>query len=287
MKISVVVTCYNEGSDLIKAVRSVQAQTYCCYELIIVKDFCDHQETIKVCHKLESEGIRVIYADSNVGVSVTRNMGISLATGDIIYTVDADDELPENALEVIVDAFSSNPQADVVFGDYKIIEGDSTRIVDCSILVENNNDNMLRIDSFLSCGVLPYGQNAIKREVAIRYPFSERYSFGCQDYELQLRMLEQGVSFVYVPHVLYKWYRKPTGINSSKRNAVSYDMCMYEHLETVAPFISRSYLFSLCKSFNDKAKFRGYFLTYAPKWCKWLSWLPLPLLSRLQRFINE
>lgn len=287
MRFSVIVTCYNEGWELLRAVRSVQAQTYQCYELIVVKDWNNHKATLDVCHQLEQEGIRVIYAHSNVGVSITRNMGISEATGDIVYTVDGDDELPENALEILVSIFSSNPSAEVVFGDYEIVEEDKVRVVNCSLLVENIENNELKMDRFLSCGVLPIGQNATRREVAVKHPSLERYSFGCQDYELQLRMLEEGVKFVYVPAILYRWYKKTTGINSSKRNAESFDMCMYEHLDTVAPFISRRYLFELCKSYNDRAKFRRYFVLYAPKWCRWFYWLPWPILVKLKRFANE
>ena len=83
---SVIITCYNEGLELRRAVESVRRQTYTDYEIIVVKDFSDHAETLQVCRELEQEGIQVLYAEKNVGVSITRNMGIAEAKGDYIYT---------------------------------------------------------------------------------------------------------------------------------------------------------------------------------------------------------
>ena len=86
MIFSIIITCYNEGLELRRAVESVRRQTYTDYEIIVVKDFSDHAETLQVCRELEQEGIQVLYAERNVGVSITRNMGIAEAKGDYIYT---------------------------------------------------------------------------------------------------------------------------------------------------------------------------------------------------------
>lgn len=281
---SVIITCFNEGEDLRRAVESVRRQTFTDYEIIVVKDYSGHKETLKVCRELENEGLKVLYAESNVGVSVTRNMGIAAANGDIVYTVDGDDELPEDALEILSDAFDKNPNADVIFGNYELIEGGNKKIVDCSALVDDKNT--LRIAKFFSCGVLPVGQNAARKRVAIDHPSSEKYSFGCQDYEMQIRMLKAGVKFVYTPHVLYTWYRKPTGVNSSKRNAESFDECMYEHRDFVAPYIGKRYLLGLLKSHGNKEEYCRYFRQYAPRWCRWATILPFPLLTKFARFVK-
>lgn len=281
---SIIITCYNEGLELRRAVESVRRQTYTDYEIIVVKDFSDHAKTLQVCRELEQEGIQVLYAEKNVGVSITRNMGIAEAKGDYIYTVDGDDELPVDALEHITRTFEENPNADVVFGNYELIEGEDNRVVDCSILVGGNN--MLRIDKFFKSRILPIGQNATLREVAIQYPLAIAYSFGCQDYELQVRMLKSGVKFVHSPHVLYRWYKKPTGINSSKRNADSLDMCMYEHLDFVAPYLGCRYLLQLCKQNNDAESYRKYFVQHAPRWCKWARILPFRLMIKFGRFVK-
>lgn len=276
--ISVILTCYNEGLELRRAVESVRKQTYLDYEIIVVKDFSEHAETLRVCQELEQEGITVLYADTNVGVSVTRNMGIAFAKGDYIYTVDGDDELPTDALEHIVHAFKNNPNADVVYGDYELIENDITKQVSFS----NKIVSMETIYNTRLLGMLP-ARKSILDELG---GYSEKYSFGCQDFELQVRMLKNGVNFLYTPHVLYRWYKKPTGINSSKRNAESLDMCMYEHLDFVAPYIGHRYLLQLCKQNNDATNYCKYFARYAPTWCKWVRILPFRLSTKFGRFVK-
>ena len=284
MKFSVIITCYNEGAELLRAVRSVQDQTYTDFEIIVVKDFSAHQATLDACKQLEAEGIRVLYADTNVGVSVTRNMGIAVATGEFTYTLDGDDELPADALAVIADAFDKYPEADVLFGNYELIENGISTIVDCSSVIKSGK--YLRIADLISTNILPIGQNVSRKRVAIDNPSSRSYSFGCQDFELQLRMLENDVKFVYIPHTLYRWYKKSTGINSSLKNAQSLDMCYYEHMPSVAPFLSHRYVLSLCKQFQDVERYRFYFHQYAPSWCRWAKYFPFPILVKFQRFVK-
>ena len=276
--ITIIITCYNEGLELRRAVESVRKQTYLDYEIIVVKDFSEHAETLRVCQELEQEGITVLYADTNVGVSVTRNMGIAIAKGDYIYTVDGDDELPNDALEHIVHVFENNPNADVLYGDYELISDDITERVS----FPNMTVSMKTLYDMRLLGMLPARKSILDKLGG----YSEKYSFGCQDFELQVRMLKNGVNFVYVPHVLYRWYKKPTGINSSLRNAESLDMCMYEYRDFVAPYIGHRYLLQLCKQNNDADNYRKYFAQYAPCWCRWARLLPFRLMTKFGRFVK-
>lgn len=276
---SIIITCYNEGVELRRAVDSVRKQTYTDYEIIVVKDFSAHEETLRVCKELEQEGVRVLYADSNVGVSVTRNMGITTAKGEYIYTVDGDDELPTDALLHIAHTFENNPDADVIYGDYELIENE----IQETISFKGKSISMANLYSSKLYGQLPMCRTVVNQLNG----FSERYSFGCQDFELQVRLLKYGAKFVYTPHTIYRWYKKPTGINSSKRNAESLDMCMYEHRDFVASYIGHRYLLQLCKQNNDADSYRKYFAQYAPNWCKWARILPFRLMTKFERFVKS
>ncbi len=275
---SIIITCYNEGLELRRAVESVRRQTYTDYEIIVVKDFSDHAETQQVCRELEQEGIQVLYAEKNVGVSLTRNMGIAAAKGDYIYTVDGDDELPADALEHIARTFEENPDADVIYGAYELIENDIRETISFlgkSISMANLYSSKL------------YGQLPMRRTIMNQLGgFNEEYSFGCQDFELQVRLLKHGARFVYTPYIIYQWYKKPTGINSSQRNAESFDKCMYEHRDFVAPYINHHYLLGLCKQNNDADSYRKYFAQYAPCWCQWARILPFRLMTKFGRFVK-
>ena len=275
---SIIITCYNEGLELRRAVESVRRQTYTDYEIIVVKDLSDHSETLSVCHELEQEGIQVLYAEENVGVSVTRNMGIAVAQGDYIYTVDGDDELPADALEHIARTFEENPDADVVYGDYELITTTHSEIK----CFDGQSVSMANLYDMSLLGMLPMRKSILTQMNGYR----QEYSFGCQDFELQVRLLKHVARFVYTPYIIYKWYKKPTGVNSSKRNADSLDMCMYEHLDFVAPYLGCRYLLQLCKQNNDAESYRKYFVQHAPRWCKWARILPFRLMIKFGRFVK-
>ena len=131
-------------------------------------------------------------------------------------------------------------------------------------------------------GMLPMRKSILTQMNGYR----QEYSFGCQDFELQVRLLKHGARFVYTPYIIYKWYKKPTGINSSQRNAESFDKCMYEHRDFVAPYIGHRYLLQLCKQNNDADSYRKYFAQYAPCWCRWARILPFRLMTKFGRFVK-
>ncbi len=283
-KISIIVTCYNEGEELFRAIRSLEQQTFQDFEVIVVKDFSNHQPTIAACAVLEKQGYKVLYETSNVGVSVTRNHGVDATQGDIIYTFDGDDELPADTLQFIADTFDAHPQADAIFGNYMLIENDVEKEIDCSVLC--NDSGYLDIARWMQ-NIILYGQSPMRRSVWDKVNgCSVAYSFGCQDFEMQLRMLEAGLRFIYVPNVIYRWYKKPTGINSSLRNAQSFDKCCYEHLNFIEPYLSHQRVLQLCQSAKDYVGYRNYFRKYTMG-CLWLcSWMPYGMLKRLARFIK-
>lgn len=90
-KISIIVPVYNVEKYLEKCVRSILAQTFTDFELILVDDgspdssgamcdqFAEQDQRVKVIHK------------ENGGLSDARNAGIELATGEYLGFVDSDD----------------------------------------------------------------------------------------------------------------------------------------------------------------------------------------------------
>ena len=87
-KISVVIPCYNYGRFLHDAICSVLRQELEAFEIIVVDDGSS-DNTSEVAAAF---GDRVGYIrTSNSGVSSARNLGASVATGDWVAFLDADD----------------------------------------------------------------------------------------------------------------------------------------------------------------------------------------------------
>lgn len=91
--ISVIITNYNYGQYVTKAIKSVLTQTYPNIELIIINDGStdDSDEVIKeVIAKNPERNIRYV-SRANKGVVYTRNEGLRLAKGEYLCFLDADD----------------------------------------------------------------------------------------------------------------------------------------------------------------------------------------------------
>ncbi len=98
MKISVVVTSYNQKKYLVQTLDSVLAQTLMPFEIIVCDDASTDgsQELIRAYVERYPGLVKPIHQPRNLGVTRNRNTGIKAAVGDYITTLDGDDlYLPE------------------------------------------------------------------------------------------------------------------------------------------------------------------------------------------------
>lgn len=94
--ISVIVSVYNVLPYLEKCVESILKQQYCNIELILVDDGSTDGSG-KLCDNMAMRDSRVIVVHKeNGGNASARNAGISIAKGEFISFVDADDWIEEN-----------------------------------------------------------------------------------------------------------------------------------------------------------------------------------------------
>ncbi|MGH8653458.1 MAG: glycosyltransferase family 2 protein [Gammaproteobacteria bacterium] len=110
MRISVVIPCYNAGSWIGDALRSVAGQKYQPDEVIVVDDGSTDNsvEWIKSC----GVPLRLLHTTRANGAGA-RNAGIKAAKGDWIAFLDADDVWYPNHLERIVELVSGT--GDIAF----------------------------------------------------------------------------------------------------------------------------------------------------------------------------
>jgi glycosyltransferase involved in cell wall biosynthesis len=117
--VSVVITCFSEGELIFEALNSIKNQSMKPLEIIIVNDASKDQATIKVCQQLEQQpNVKLIWRSQNGGPSAARNNGFKAAIGEILVPLDADDLLPDKALETIQSIFDKYPKTDFLYGDY-------------------------------------------------------------------------------------------------------------------------------------------------------------------------
>jgi glycosyltransferase involved in cell wall biosynthesis len=98
-QVSVIVPAYNVAPYIAETIKSVLAQTFTDYELIVVNDGSPDTASFERALQPYLEGI-VYLKQENQGASVARNAGLRAARGEFVAFLDADDIwLPEYLAE--------------------------------------------------------------------------------------------------------------------------------------------------------------------------------------------
>lgn len=112
-KVSVIIPCYNQGKYIKECLDSVMNQTFQDFEVIVIND--GSTEDTDVFTTLNYPKTKIIHQE-NKGLVSARNTGISVATGEYILPLDADDKIKPIFLEKAVAILDNNPNIGIVGG---------------------------------------------------------------------------------------------------------------------------------------------------------------------------
>lgn len=118
--ISVVVPLFNKSRHIKHTLETVLNQTYSDFEVIVLDDGST-DNSAGIVSSIEDMRIRLI-RKKNEGVSSTRNKGVSMARGELIAFLDADDEWSCEYLQTIADLEVQYPDAAIYATNYSIVE---------------------------------------------------------------------------------------------------------------------------------------------------------------------
>lgn len=96
--VSIIMPAYNCDKYIAESIKSVLAQTYTNWELLIVDD-CSTDNTKKIIDSFQDSRIRYQYNSQNSGAAVSRNKALAIAKGRYIAFLDSDDTWSEYKLE--------------------------------------------------------------------------------------------------------------------------------------------------------------------------------------------
>ena len=126
MKISIVTTCLNSQGTIKETIRSVLDQKGDFEVEYIITDAGSTDGTIDI---IKSFGSKIKLVDAKgTNQSEGINMGIKLATGDILAFINADDVYEPCAFQKVQQAFAGDPNTLWVTGQCRIIDKDGHEI---------------------------------------------------------------------------------------------------------------------------------------------------------------
>lgn len=120
MKLSIIISLYNNENTLRRCVESVIAQNFYDCEIIIVNDgSTDKSGAIADEWARKDYKITVIHK-TNGGPSDAKNYGLNVVKGDYVTFVDSDDELSAGTLLPLMDILENHPEYDIL--EYSVMQ---------------------------------------------------------------------------------------------------------------------------------------------------------------------
>jgi glycosyltransferase involved in cell wall biosynthesis len=117
--VSIVVPAYNAGAYIAEALDSLVAQTHRSLQVIVVDDGST-DNTRKIADRYQQRhGFELVHLPRNRGLAHAKNEGLRLARGEWIGFLCADDVFYPDAIETLVRALRSNPEAGLAFSDFE------------------------------------------------------------------------------------------------------------------------------------------------------------------------
>lgn len=129
MRFSVIIPLYNKGPYVSKAIKSVLAQSFKDFEIIVMDDgsIDDSYANAKVVLEGASMKYRLVHQE-NAGVSTARNNGVALSSGDYLCFLDADDWWDPAFLERMNWLIDTYPEAGIYGTNYYYVKNGRKRV---------------------------------------------------------------------------------------------------------------------------------------------------------------
>jgi teichuronic acid biosynthesis glycosyltransferase TuaG len=212
---------WNVQNYIVESIDSVLAQTYRHWELIIVDDGSFDKTGEIARNYLSDRRIRYLY-QPNAGPGPARNTGIAHSQGDYIAFLDADDLwLPEKlalSLKLIIETGH-----DLIFTNCYIFEDgqDNPNTTKSDMGVEAAvYSGPSGLWSFIESNRIPTLTVLVKANLLKKTgPF--RDSRAAEDYDMWLRLLDNGASFSSDPRCLSAYRIRAGSITATDRLALA------------------------------------------------------------------
>jgi len=186
MKLSVVMSVYNDSKTVSKAVESILNQTFTDFEFIIINDgSTDNTASIIKDHQRKDKRI-VFFNNDNFGLARSLNLGIKNAKGEYIARQDADDISLPDRFKYQIQFLDRNRIIGFVGCNCVIIDtnGSFLNLVQIS---DNPKKNTSRLKNH---NIFCHGSMMFRKELLNKISGYREFFKYAQDYDLYLRLIE-------------------------------------------------------------------------------------------------
>jgi glycosyltransferase involved in cell wall biosynthesis len=219
ISVTVVINTDNRGVTIEKTLEGLRRQTYQKFEVVVVTG--PSAESTNVLLRRYAPHIKIARCpEAKIGIS--RNIGVEVATGDVVAFID-DDAVPESSwLERIVSGYQDPSVAAVGGHVFDVPLGRiEWRICTCTRSGEPSTDAPPPAEIHLGKGANPFlylaGCNmSFRRSVLIATGgFNELFAYGYDDVEVCCRIVDSGQKIALLEDAIVNHDRAPNSIRDS------------------------------------------------------------------------
>ena len=196
MKVSIITVSYNSAETIEETILSVVNQDYKNIEYIIV-DGLSKDNTLDIVNKYKSK-IATIVSEKDNGIYDALNKGISLATGDLIGLIHADDMYANNLVISDIVSSLSKSNADAVYADLNYVDRNDT-----SKIIRKWKSGEYKHGMFFKGWMPPHPTFFVRKSCYDTYGTFNLKLKSSADYELMLRMIHVNkIKLAYLPKLV-------------------------------------------------------------------------------------
>jgi len=248
MLVSVIVPVYNAEKFLKRSIESVINQSYNNLELILVNDGSnDKSEVICEQYALLDRRIKVI-TQKNKGPAAARNTGVSNASGECIFFLDADDFIATRTLEILISEYSAH-QPDLVMSNFCKLESNGKIVNQNATFTPDGKPFIDKIKILSKTDIVEYVRHSLKHPSnhLISYCWARLYKLSViknnnivakedmclfEDFVFNLEYLKHSDKIIFVNEPLYTYTRPSNHMTASmaiiNSDSLSHDMNVFK-----------------------------------------------------------
>ena len=196
--ISVIIPIYNAENTITAALNSISRQTEGKFEIIVVNDGSTDNSLTEVYNfkKAYPELYIIIIDKPHEGVSATRNTGLSIATGNYIAFLDADDMIAPDYYQKALQVLKHYPNVFFV-GSFVQYFGDTNR----KWATYTPQPPYTLVHNPVNSSGLVYKRAAFL-EAGLN---DKKVDYGLEDYESVVHLISKGYNGVVLPEFLFQY----------------------------------------------------------------------------------
>jgi glycosyltransferase involved in cell wall biosynthesis len=201
--VSIIVPYYNMGRYLPETLRSLRAQTFEDYEILLVDDGSTDPASQRLVDELEGAPKLRIIRKQNGGLSSARNAGLRQARGRWIFPVDPDDLISPTFLEKTVDVMSREPKLGYVTSLVSYFTEDPSKPITGWVPWGMERDALCVENVASTCTAL------MERRLVEEVGGYDEWLTSYEDWDVFCAMAERGYEGLVIPEFLFHYRLRP------------------------------------------------------------------------------